>query len=76
MKVNEGSRPSPGGLPRLAYSPAEVGDVLGLSRAMVFKLLAAGELPSCKIGRSRRILHTAVVDYLDRLEGGDGDAAA
>lgn len=40
---------------RAAYSPEEFARQLGLSRAMIYKLLAAGSVRSVTIGRSRRI---------------------
>ncbi|MCZ7537806.1 MAG: helix-turn-helix domain-containing protein [Acidimicrobiia bacterium] len=40
---------------RVAYSPAEAAEALGLSRATVHNLIRAGEIASTKIGRSRRI---------------------
>lgn len=52
---------------RLAYPPAEVAQLLGLSKAKVYELLARGAIPSVKIDNSRRILHDALVDYLHSL---------
>jgi excisionase family DNA binding protein len=52
----------------LAVSPAEAAVLLGLSRAMVHKLIAAGELPSVKIGAARRIRVDALREYLLKLE--------
>lgn len=52
---------------RLAYSPPEAAQLLSLSTARVYQLIADGTLPSVKIGRSRRILHAALVDYLSGL---------
>lgn len=54
--------------PRLAYSPAEAAQLLGLSRARLYELLTDGSIPSLKIGRSRRIRREALVAYLDQLE--------
>lgn len=55
---------------RLAYAPEEAGKHLGISRAAVYRLMADGSLPSVKIGRSRRVRHEAIVEFLDRLETG------
>lgn len=63
----------PGALPRLAYAPAEVATVLGLSRSKVMALLGDGTIPSVKIDRSRRVLHTDLVAWLEGLRA-DGDA--
>lgn len=52
---------------RLAYAPAEVADMLGLSRSKVMALVADGTIPSLRIDRCRRIRHDEIVAYLDRL---------
>lgn len=54
-------------LPRLAYAPAEVATIVGLSRSKVMQLLADGDIPSVKIDRSRRVLHADLVAWLDAL---------
>lgn len=56
--------------PRLAYPPAEVAELLGLGRSKVMVMIADGEIPSVKIGRARRVLHSDLVEYLERLQGG------
>lgn len=53
---------------RLAYSPAEVAAIVGLSRSKVMALIGSGEIPSLKVGRARRVLHTDVVAWLDSLK--------
>lgn len=55
---------------RWAYSPAEAAKALGISRAHLYNLLAAGALPSVKVGRSRRIRAEALRAYLDSLDTG------
>jgi excisionase family DNA binding protein len=40
---------------RLLLRPEEGADAIGVSRAKFSSLLAAGEIPSLKIGRSRRV---------------------
>lgn len=53
----------------LAYTPAQAAAMLGISRASLYRLLATSEIPSVVIGgRSRRIRHEALVDYLDRRQ--------
>ena len=61
---------------RLAYSPDEVADALGLSKQTVYNLINDGRLPSFKVGRSRRIWATAV-EALDtgKVAGSPRDAA-
>lgn len=53
---------------RLAYSPAEAAEILGVSRAHVHALIAQGILPSLKLGRSRRIRAEALAERLAILE--------
>lgn len=48
-------------LDRLAHSPSEAAELLGISRAKLYLLLDDGTLPSFKLGRSRRIPHAALV---------------
>lgn len=40
---------------------------LRLSRAKVYELIATGELASVKIGRCRRVVPSALVDYIGAL---------
>lgn len=40
---------------RILLRPAEAADVLGLGRSKVYELIASGELPSIRIGKSVRI---------------------
>jgi excisionase family DNA binding protein len=42
----------------------EVGKVLGLGRSTIFELLAAGELPTVRIGRAVRVPRQALEDWI------------
>jgi len=44
----------------------EAADALGLSRSKVYELLAAGELPSVRIGRTRRIAVADLERFVER----------
>lgn len=44
----------------------EAADALGLSRSKVYELLAGGELPSVRIGRTRRIALTDLEQFVER----------
>ena len=46
----------------------ETAQLLGLSRSSVYELMNAGRLPSVRIGASRRIRHTDLVDFVNGLE--------
>lgn len=48
---------------RVAYSPAELADALGASRAWVYLRLDDGTIPSVKLG-GKRLIRAAVLDEL------------
>jgi excisionase family DNA binding protein len=45
---------------------------LGISRSKVYELLAVGELPSVRIGRTRRIALAALEEFIVGLPLGSG----
>jgi excisionase family DNA binding protein len=45
----------------------EVAENLGISRAKVYELMAAGDLPSVKIGGCRRVRVEDLVAYVESL---------
>lgn len=49
------------GEPRLAFSPDEAAELLGISRELIFDLLRTGQLKSVKAGR-RRLISKANLD--------------
>jgi len=51
------------------FTPLETAEVLGVSRAKVYELLATGELASVKIHRSRRITPAHIHQFIQSLEG-------
>jgi excisionase family DNA binding protein len=55
-------------LQRLAYSPGETAELLGVSRMTVYRLMDSGALKSRKIGSARRILSSSIIEY---IEAGD-----
>jgi len=51
----------------------EAAQILKLSRATLYKLIATGQIPSVKLGRSRRIPAAALKQWLkERMEGSPG----
>lgn len=60
------STPTPTAAP-LLLTPEAAARSLSLSRARLYELLATGEIPSLKIGRSRRIRADVLAQYVDRL---------
>lgn len=60
----------------LLYTPERTAVRLDVSRTTVYALLAAGELESVRIGRSRRIPAESVESYVARLRAGrNGEVA-
>ena len=51
----------------LLLNPEEAAEILGMSRSSIYKLIAAGEIQSVKIGRSRRILTSALEKFVESL---------
>jgi excisionase family DNA binding protein len=51
---------------RLLYKPAEVGELIGVSRARAYELIAANVIPSIKIGSSIRVPADALRAWVDR----------
>ncbi len=56
---------------RLVYSPTEVADLLSVSRQTIYNLMDRGELPSYRIGRSRRIHIDAINALLEANQTGN-----
>jgi len=57
---------------RAAARPERVAQMLDISRAKVYELLAAGVLPSFTIGRVRLVLVSDVERYLGQLRRSAG----
>ena len=52
---------------RLLVLPEEAAVMLAVSRSTVYVLMASGDLPSVKIGKSRRLRIEDVEAYVERL---------
>jgi excisionase family DNA binding protein len=50
---------------RLLLRVEEAAEVISLSRAKVYELLAKGDIPSITIGRSRRIPVSAIKNWIE-----------
>jgi excisionase family DNA binding protein len=57
-------RASHSALTRLAYSPSEGAQVLGISRSKIYELITAGDLKVIKLGSRTLILHSELVRFL------------
>lgn len=49
---------------QLLYKPEEAAQVLGLGRSKVFQLMAAGQIESVVIGRSRRVPRESLLAFV------------
>lgn len=63
--------PAPTGHRRLLLRPEEAAQVLGIGRSTLYELMAAGEVESVRIGKSRRIPIAALEDYVERLRANE-----
>jgi excisionase family DNA binding protein len=52
---------------KLMLTPEEAAEALGVGRSTLYDLLRLQEIPSVKIGRSRRIPVSALREFADRL---------
>ncbi|MEU8821832.1 helix-turn-helix domain-containing protein [Actinoplanes sp. NPDC048796] len=52
---------------RLAYTVNDAAEQLSVSRRKMYDLMEKGEIASITVGRSRRITHEALEDYLRSL---------
>lgn len=58
--------------PKMAYTIEEAAELLSLSRAQLFRLIDLRELPTIKIGRSRRITYAQLEEFVQKLEQTNG----
>ena len=50
---------------RLVYTVAEASELLGISRAFAYELVARGELPVIRLGRRRLVPKVALVGLVE-----------
>jgi len=63
-------RPSP---ERQWLTYAEAGEMVGLSRITLWKLISAGEVEAARVGRAVRINRQSLTDYMKRSATGSTD---
>jgi excisionase family DNA binding protein len=66
----EAEREMQGHEPKLLLKVEEAAAALSLGRAKTYELVAAGQIESIQIGRSRRIPARALQDFIDRQAEG------
>jgi excisionase family DNA binding protein len=52
---------------KLFYTVTEAGEILGLGRTSIYRLIDDGDLLAVKIGRSRRISKSALEDFAENI---------
>ncbi len=57
---------------KLLLKPAEVVEVIGVSRKAIYEMVASGELPSIRIGRRVRIPVNALREWIEQQSEGYG----
>ena len=60
---------------KLLLRPAEAAELVSISRALAYRYIASGELPSVKLGRSIRVPADKLREFVERLSAGDSEAA-
>lgn len=63
IRHHAGFPPSPA--ERLVLTVAEAGEMLGISRAFAYELVARGELPVIRLGRRRLVPRRALLALID-----------
>jgi excisionase family DNA binding protein len=56
---------------KLLLTPEEAAERLSVGRSRIFELIASGRLRSVRLGASRRIPTTALVEFVDELSALD-----
>jgi excisionase family DNA binding protein len=57
---------------RMLLRPAEAAEAIGVSRSRMYELLASGELPSIRVGRTVRVPVAALQAWIaERLKQND-----
>jgi excisionase family DNA binding protein len=61
--------PQPSAQPKLMLTVEEAGQLIGVSRTVMYDLIGDGAIQSVKIGALRRVPRTALDAYVARLSG-------
>lgn len=54
------------GTQRLLLRPTEAAEAIGVSRSSVYELIAAGRIPSVKVGNCVRVPVVALQEWIDQ----------
>lgn len=62
------AQPRPADLPCISYSVPNAAKVLDVPETKLWQAVKDKQLRSFKVGRSRRVTHEALCEYVERLE--------
>ena len=68
-QIDEGPVVSQHSLERLAYSIAEVQEVIGCSRSHLYRAMKKGHLRFARDGSKVMVSRQAIIDYIERGDG-------
>ena len=57
---------------KILLKPAEAAETLGIGRTRIYDMLASGDLPAIRIGRSIRIPVAALQQWIERQQNDNG----
>jgi excisionase family DNA binding protein len=60
---------------KLLLTPREAAAVLGIGRSKLYELLQAGQIPSVRIGKCRRVPAAALRELVERLSSAADDTS-
>jgi excisionase family DNA binding protein len=61
----------PDSMERLLLRPTEVSELVGIGKSKVYELLAAGVIPSVRIGKSVRVPADRLRQWIEELQAGE-----
>ena len=56
------------GIERLLLTPEDAADLLSIGRSKLYELIGDGQLSSVRIGASRRVPMSALVEFVENLQ--------
>lgn len=58
-------------MPSEYYTPAEIAEKLNVSASAVYRWISDGKLRAARFGKSRRVSHAALEEFIRRAEEGE-----
>ncbi len=57
---------------RLMLKPLEAAEAIGMGRTAFYRLVKAGQIPACRVGKSIRIPVNALREWVEKQVGSNG----